>query len=200
MKKILASLFMVIFIFVHIKAQNVKPETSPAAADVSLNADLTAEVSGDWQIVTFKENNVPVAEWIIDGGYIDKTGRQISGNVTVTGMVDDCEFKGILEFKNNEVVDGKYKFFFTENNYLHAEGKFINSMKEGYWEYFYKTGKKMANGDYSKNVRTGYWSFYNDKGIKEEGGWFKDGIKSRIHNTDKFEWLRKDIDAMKYKR
>jgi|GEM_PF-3318987 len=203
MRKILASILIAMFICVPAFAQEAaEPEVK---ADISIStvnaaADIIANVSGDWQIVTFTENNVPVAEWIIDGGYIDRTGRQIDGNVTVTGEVEDGVFKGIVAFKNNEIVNGKYKFFYEENNYLHAEGRFLNSLKSGYWEYFHATGKKMANGDYTANIRTGYWSFYNEKGIKEDGGWFNNGDESRVHNIDNFDWLRKDIDSMKYKR
>ena len=45
-----------------------------------------------------------------------------------------------------------------------AKGSMIDSLPEGYWEWFRKEGTKMRSGYFTKGKQTGKWTTYDKKG------------------------------------
>ncbi|MFP4466680.1 MAG: toxin-antitoxin system YwqK family antitoxin [Candidatus Goldiibacteriota bacterium] len=151
-------------------------------------------IDEDWNVLYFLDGENEIAVWENTGSGFIKSGRQISGSVTASAAVDGKDVYGLLEIKDNEIVDKEYRFYYPDSG-LFSEGKIINGSREGYWVYYHTTGKKMAEGDYRNNVYENYWQFYDPKGYKTDEIFFSGGNIVRVVETDAFGWVKKFADT-----
>lgn len=68
-----------------------------------------------------------------------------------------------IKHYKNDLLDGEFREYF-ENGFLREKGYYVQNNKNGVWETYHSTGKKMMQVRYKKGIKHG-WSFaYNETG------------------------------------
>jgi antitoxin component YwqK of YwqJK toxin-antitoxin module len=65
--------------------------------------------------------------------------------------------------------------YFKEGG-VKAQGKFVDGLMEGYWEWFRRDGSKMRTGHFTKGEQSGVWTTYA-----------RDGVIVKVTDFDKME-------------
>jgi antitoxin component YwqK of YwqJK toxin-antitoxin module len=47
---------------------------------------------------------------------------------------------------------------------IYFNGKYINDLREGYWEFYRDNNILISKGNYIKGKKVGYWEWYNSNG------------------------------------
>jgi hypothetical protein len=88
----------------------------------------------------------------------------------------------------------RIQFESDEPKILFSLGNYDDTLKTGYWLYFFPTGILLAEGNYEKGVKTGKWKYYSGNGNcnivtfyakypSSERIYFGPGNSPQIHDT-----------------
>lgn len=64
-----------------------------------------------------------------------------------------------------------------QGNTLHAAGKLVKGLEDGFYQFRDHQGKQIMSGHYTNGTKSGFWSYYR-KGILFETGWYLAGFET----------------------
>jgi antitoxin component YwqK of YwqJK toxin-antitoxin module len=79
----------------------------------------------------------------------------------------------------NNLQEGNWQFWF-ENGQKQAEGRMVIGRREGSWAYWHQNGVKNGEGNFSADKHDGSWSYWHDNGEKKSKGNYVLGAKSGL--------------------
>ncbi|MBI34718.1 MAG: hypothetical protein CMP67_05060 [Flavobacteriales bacterium] len=107
--------------------------------------------------------NIQVKKQINERGLITKSGGYTRGG----------KMHGVhREYDENGLISSSKTY---NKGVLLSDGLVMeNGNKEGYWTFYYSSGKKKSEGLFKKNIKTGYWYNYFENGLLESEGFYNE--------------------------
>lgn len=102
---------------------------------------------------------------------MDKQGNVIANGKYVEGFRDGDWFYQVGNVRQEGRYfdgerDGEWNHYYTSNDQLRFNGKYINGMREGRHTWYYDNGQVEIRGKYSGGRKEGIWEFFNRNGFK----------------------------------
>lgn len=130
----------------------------------------------DKKVVTYYDNEQKVLKEV----YHLNNDKPSMLEGAYTGYYQNGKVKVQGRYLNN-VPHGIWEYFF-ENGRPRMRGRLEQNVSQGLWEYFYESGKKSMEGQFENGQRNGEWTFFfESKGIRSVGS-YQQGLRHGIWN------------------
>ncbi len=95
------------------------------------------------------------------------SGTELKGALPPKAFTRGCE-------KSDGTKQGPYEIYDKKTKLLVERGQFKEGSRDGSFEKFYPSGKKMEQGEFSSDQPSGHWTRWYDNGnVKDSGTWIE---------------------------